>query len=102
MQDSDIRLSENTTVLLSSILLLDDSALPVHHNVHTTMPGPMCHVFKASTQTYITPALSVCQQTLVPTLKAESILTDPPIHRKNKDCYHRIQTLPILTPNAAT
>ena len=64
-------------------------------------------VFDASTQTDITPAINVCQETLAPTLKAESIQTDAPIHSKSqtvkfRDYYCRIQTLPISTSNAAT
>ena len=84
----------------------------VHHNIHTNhaKASVSCctDVFEASTQTDITPALSVCQQTLAPTLKAESIQTDPLIHKKSQmvkfsDSYWRIQTLPIPpTSNAAT
>ena len=90
--------------------LMHASALPVHHNVHTNHAKPSMSfctdVFDSSTQTDITPVLSICQQTLVPTFKAESIQTDSPIHRKGQtvkcsDCYLRIHTLPIPTSNAA-
>ena len=77
LQDNGIDLSKNHNVLLSRTLLLDDNALPVHHNVHPnhTRPSVWCctDVFEASTQTDITPAVSACQQILALTLKAESI-----------------------------